>query len=574
MSFLIFKIKLLSICFLLFQFSNGQFGNVAPPYGPSQFSNIGMINAITVANQSDLLSGGSITIDGIPMVVPRNSYVTLPSISVLWSELFINGSPQLPQFGAPGITWEATVIGNRVGDTYVVGLIYLAQSSVRIVQGFVNAIDLKTGEFWVSGNSAVAGSGTKARLNDPVGRYGIPYSDHPLWTVDAESPSVIAATGYPLCIPRYSNGTDDPLCPLKNRVINGQVPTFIQFKGALARTATDPDPNLMAPIMVGDYITINGVQVGGGIFAVYSLLASLALYTAPRELPAYIRVEEARLGVPAPNNAEQGETRAIAFTTDPSTPMQWYAIDVDPCTGAEKERNLQLTQPLGQNAGDVWGKAIFRLGKVNASPMTKNVGFKLLTGTTMTGNGLEAGVFIQPVFTFIMPELVVLGDPMFPFEFQDFPFLALGSGPFIEALPGAELDAPVVLVGQLDPYPGLRTPLTTPCVAVTPTPTSSGPTTLSTISSATPVLGADIVTFTFTENRGQGVTTYTIQAVSSHITNPLPTLIVTGSGINPLGQSPMTSTGNGNYILQVTLKRRLDTITVTSSHGGQSSVQT
>lgn len=48
--------------------------------------------------------------------------------------------------------------------------------------------------------------------------------------------------------------------------------------------------------------------------------------------------------------------------------------------------------------------------------MTKNVGFKLLTGTTTTANDLEAGVFIQPVFIFIMPELTVFGDEMFPFS--------------------------------------------------------------------------------------------------------------------------------------------------------------
>lgn len=110
-----------------------------------------------------------------------------------------------------------------------------------------------------------------------------------------------------------------------------------------------------------------------------------------------------------------GETRAVAFTTDPSTPMQFYAIDVDPCTGVETERDLQLAQPFSQNAGDVWGKALFRLGKVNTQPMTKNVGFRLLTGTSTTANGLTAGIYIQPVFIFIFPELLVFGDQMFPF---------------------------------------------------------------------------------------------------------------------------------------------------------------
>lgn len=121
------------------------------------------------------------------------------------------------------------------------------------------------------------------------------------------------------------------------------------------------------------------------------------------------------MGVPAPANAELGETRAVAFTTDPSTPMQFYALDVDPCTGVETERNIQLVQPFSNNAGDIWGKALFRLGNVAVPPMTKNLGFKLLTGTTTNANGIEAGVYIQPVFFFKFPELLVFGDEMFPF---------------------------------------------------------------------------------------------------------------------------------------------------------------
>lgn len=160
-------------------------------------------------------------------------------------------------------------------------------------------------------------------------------------------------------------------------------------------------------------------------------------------------------------------------------------------------------------------------------------------------------------------------------DFQDFPFLAQGSGPFIEALPGSTTEAPIPIIGQLDPYPGLRAPLTTPCVAVIPSPTATEPTTLITTNTATstPVPGTDTVTIlSATEDRGQGVTRYLVEALSSHTTDPLPILIMTGTGINPLGQSPMTSLGNGNYVLEVTLKRRLDTLTVTSSHGGQMTV--
>jgi len=103
------------------------------------------------------------------MVIPRNTYATLPSIAVMWSELFVDGVPQLPLFETPGISWEATVFGNRVGDDYVVALVWLTQSSLRLLQGFINEINLTTGEFWVGGNSSISGSGIRARINDPIG---------------------------------------------------------------------------------------------------------------------------------------------------------------------------------------------------------------------------------------------------------------------------------------------------------------------------------------------------------------------------------------------------------------------
>lgn len=63
----------------------------------------------------------------------------------------------------------------------------------------------------------------KAYLSDPEGVFGLPHGDHPLWTTDTENPSVSADTGYPMCIPRVDPETgDDPLCPKKNRPLDGQ----------------------------------------------------------------------------------------------------------------------------------------------------------------------------------------------------------------------------------------------------------------------------------------------------------------------------------------------------------------
>lgn len=42
------------------------------------------------------LKGGSINVDGLAVTVPDNLLVTLPSITVAWSELFNGGTPNLP----------------------------------------------------------------------------------------------------------------------------------------------------------------------------------------------------------------------------------------------------------------------------------------------------------------------------------------------------------------------------------------------------------------------------------------------------------------------------------------------
>ena len=58
------------------------------------------------------LTGGSISVDGIPIIVPDNSIVTLPATAVAWPELFkADGTPDMP--GYPAIQWKATVSQGR-----------------------------------------------------------------------------------------------------------------------------------------------------------------------------------------------------------------------------------------------------------------------------------------------------------------------------------------------------------------------------------------------------------------------------------------------------------------------------
>jgi hypothetical protein len=100
------------------------------------------------------------------------------------------------------------VIGNRVGGTNIAGLVYIAQKSNQILQGFITSINIGTGHFTVSA------SNIDCVLNDPVGRYGIPQTGQELWTVDPDNPSIHATNGFPVCIPRSAS---DPACPSKNR---------------------------------------------------------------------------------------------------------------------------------------------------------------------------------------------------------------------------------------------------------------------------------------------------------------------------------------------------------------------
>lgn len=57
---------------------------------------------------TDVLSGGTLLVNDINIVIPRNLLVTLPSITVSWAELFnADGTLSLPRFGT--VEWEVSV---------------------------------------------------------------------------------------------------------------------------------------------------------------------------------------------------------------------------------------------------------------------------------------------------------------------------------------------------------------------------------------------------------------------------------------------------------------------------------
>ncbi len=63
----------------------------------------------TLNNASDILSGGTLSIDHVEFIIPRNLLVNTPSLTaVAWSEMFTEeGVLNLPLW--PEISWETQV---------------------------------------------------------------------------------------------------------------------------------------------------------------------------------------------------------------------------------------------------------------------------------------------------------------------------------------------------------------------------------------------------------------------------------------------------------------------------------
>ncbi|RDW64721.1 hypothetical protein BP6252_10372 [Coleophoma cylindrospora] len=542
------------------------------PYDPTPFDVTGNINGITLDATGELLAGGTITVDGLVITVPKNLMVTLPSITVAWSELFNNGVPNLPG------TFEAHIQGNRINNQFIAGIIYISQNAAQAVQGFITAIDLTTGHFTLNGAPATAaspnGAGQNCVINDPVGRFGRPYTANPLWTSDPDNPSIHTQHGMPMCIPRST--TEDPLCPTKNRPLDaaGKPINIFTFKDPATITATDPDARLGVPLLVGDYVTVSGTYING-VLEIYSLNANLQFLTAPGTKPAYVSVEEVSYAIVDTLGGVAGETKATVFVSDPSVQLQWFAMDVDACSGAVTERSIALMQCTAATAAPA-GRCVYRMGKTDESPAPRQVGFRLTSGTVTLSNGIVAGQFVQPVFDYIFPELAAFGANQFPNSFDLIPYLAKGGGPYVPGTFGIALPAIPVIVGQLSPFPMGVTPTATICLPVSSSAPSAAPSTVSSVPASSPasssaaatptVVPKDTITIvSASQGTVRGVTTVTASARSSNANAVLTFSMV---GPNPINNAAMTKDSTGLWTISVSVKNKGSSVTITSQFGG------
>ena len=244
----------------------------------------------------------------------------------------------------------------------------------------------------------------------------------------------------------------------------------------------------------------------------HTIEANIGIYTMPGTQPSYLAIGEFGVGTADPNavsiNGLATETQDRIFleaeTTDVKTPVDIYMTDVNPVTGAVRNRwatpfamtgeqngpfQADGVTPIGggittQQAGPQPQRARLRAvkaptgllsqptrnirvavrslcpGLTTLAPVNDLTGAPVLTaldtclnkndatpGTgNLVANGLKEGQYTAPTFEFIFPENVKPGDLLVPFDFWHLPFIAKGEGATTASAIGPG-------VGPLEPAP-------------------------------------------------------------------------------------------------------------------------
>jgi hypothetical protein len=493
----------------------------------SPFAVVGFIQSATLdpsCAASDPLCGGTVTVNGVTIIVPRNMILQMPAFAISWADMFRSApAPYGPtQSGLalsdspkPFATYEISVQGNRVidatGDQYRAALITLSQQSLNAGQGYINFIDYAKNEMWV-GATLTQKTGARIRINTPSGRYGRP---DPLadkrFTTDEDNPTVHADSGYPMCMPRIDPAIGvDSLCPQWNRPRDPFTGAFAQIYTMSAATAgavgadgithqvgypnppVKPDPFEQAPFEVGDFVNYAGTLVNDvpcvgpassacQYISAHTLTAAIGIFTAPGAKPAYVVIGGSLLGAggtPNPLFPQEAVERFFmeTFTTDPTQLVDFFALDTNPCTGDGTFRFYATADPFGPPIGALRGRALIRTFLGNFLPASRDMAAATRTQTggninapiPLVANGLAAGYYQAPTFEFIFPENGAVGSPQVPVAFEEFPFLVNGFGPYTPTgFTAASAAQATATVGQLAPWPGPNAP-TKSCAITAP----------------------------------------------------------------------------------------------------------
>jgi len=288
-----------------------------------------------------------------------------------------------------------------------------------------------------------------------------------------------------------------------------------------ARGGADPDPRQQAPFEVGDSITVSGTLIKGATpaadyISAHTIDANVGIYTMPGTQPSYLAIGQFSVGTADPStvsiNGLAAETKDRIFleaeTTDVQTPVDIYMQDVNPVSGEVRNRWATPFEMTGENNGPMQADGITPIGggittqytgpqpqraRLQATkaplgllsqptrtirvavrslctpqaPVNDAAGNPVLTSldaclnkndaTNQVANGLAAGQYYAPTFSFIFPENVKPGDLLVPFDLWHLPFLRFGEGATTQSAIGPS-------VGPLEPTPWSGDSVTTPGV--------------------------------------------------------------------------------------------------------------
>ncbi|KFA64271.1 hypothetical protein S40285_10574 [Stachybotrys chlorohalonatus IBT 40285] len=200
------------------------------------------------------------------------------------------------------------------------------------------------------------------------------------------------------------------------------------------------NPLRMVPFLAGDFVTFSGIRRSDEVIC-YSIVANNVQVLTLGTL-VYIRMELGFLGIDnlVSTNTELAESRFRGLCVQQQGP-DLYAMEVDPCTAAVTDRIIAVVdvranaQNRFQFEADILGgdtRDYRAVAEANGIPATR-----------LTGNGILAGTFVQPVNEFIQGEQNVPGASPPANDFSQMPWLTQGVG----------VDEHGNLWGPLDPFP-------------------------------------------------------------------------------------------------------------------------
>ncbi|KAK7914451.1 hypothetical protein PG985_012154 [Apiospora marii] len=441
----------------------------------------GTIDSATTADDTLFNSGGSISVNGFTVTVPKNLQVGFPASWVPWKD-FVSAwkDGKFPGF-------EVSVVGNVVnGGGPIAAQVSVSSLFTQGSSGFISQVNF-------DGTMKIA-NGPTIRINDPNAVYSSGYTESPFMTADDQNPSISSFSGFPMCVPRSAN---DPLCPASNRPV-------ITGTNSRQGTLRAPDPLVMAPFVVGDWIEYSGYRNSAGHIVCYSIVASNIQITTGGS-PTYIRMEDALIGVFTTDpNAETGQTKFVGYTSDAAgSPVSIAAIDIDVCTGEPTYRNV-LTATV--DATQPRNKFDQRLRASSGDRYTREYRIVTSSPTKLTKNNITAGQYIQPVTEWIQPELTNPGNAPVAHDFSGFGHLTNGLG----------RDADGNIWGPLDPFPQSNVKVFDVASCPSKSPTTTTTTAPATTTTTAPPPPKDTVAIRQADWTSTGGGTLTVKCTSSN----------------------------------------------------------